>query len=496
VALVLVRGFQDSPDTQEALRILAQVIPRLPADQIELIVELEVVAGLLSRSSPALMNSANAVSASLSQLPGTGSRVERMACALLAIAGSTSATRASTDEVVAYARRAVSSQELVNGDPLAFRLWARALIALAQAGHCGEADRYAQSARASALELGLDLAVAEFSTALATSLIIQGALGDAETEARRALKATQGRPWIGRPLAIAALTEALSAQGQLEETEALLATCDESDVVPWTLEGRALLEQRGRLRAMQSRPAEALADLLLAGHHAEEGGIDNPAVTCWRAGAVLALRAQSRTDEAVSLSLQNLQLARDVGAPWVVGSALRTAALVAPLAERPALLREAVELLAGSPARLERAAALVDLGTALHQLGESTESARECLRQGADLALQCGAAPLVSAAGTELRQTGARPRRIALTGADALTSGEQRVVTLAVSGHTNAEIARALFVSEKTVEGHLRRAYRKLNIRSRRDLPSAVPESESTDGSVTSSGRVSGLIAE
>ena len=119
----------------------------------------------------------------------------------------------------------------------------------------------------------------------------------------RALLATEGRPWIGRPLAIAALTEALSAQGQLEESEALLATCDESDVVPWTLEGRALLEQRGRLRAIQSRPAEALADLLLAGHHAEEGGIDNPAVTCWRAGAVLAFRTQRRTDEAVQLSL-------------------------------------------------------------------------------------------------------------------------------------------------------------------------------------------------
>ena len=73
------------------------------------------------------------------------------------------------------------------------------------------------------------------------------------------------------------------------------------------------------------------------------------------------------------------------------------------------------------------------------------------------------------------------------------------MVTLAVSGHTNAEIARALFVSEKTVEGHLRRAYRKLGIRSRRDLPPAVPgvaEPEPGDGSVASSGRVGDLIAE
>ncbi len=499
VALLLVRGFQDSPDTQEALTILGQVIPRLPPDHLELKVELEVVAGLLSRGSSTMMASADAVGSLLGDLPGTGSRVERMATAFLAMVGSTSSRRATADEVVELTRRAITSQELANGDPLAFRLWARALTAMARAGHCAEADRHAHSARSSAIELGLDLAVAEFSTSLATSLMIQGALGDAETEARRALVATEGRPWIGRPLAIAALTDSLSAQGQLDESEALLRTCDESDLVPWTLEGRALLEQRGRLRAIQGRPAEALADLLLAGHHAEEGGIDNPAVTCWRAGAVVAFRAQHRTDEAIRLAEENLERARLVGAPWAVGSALRTAAMVAPLADRPALLRDAVKLLEAAPARLERAAALIDLGAALHRLGESTEAARDSLRQGADLALQCGAAPLVSVAEAELRQTGARPRRIALTGADALTSGEQRVVTLAVSGHTNAKIAKALFVSEKTVEGHLRRAYRKLGIRSRRDLPPAVPVQPDRLGNGSSAGaahRVADLIGE
>ena len=498
VALLLVRGFQDSPDTQEALAILRQVIPRLPPDHLELEVELEVVGGLLSRESSTMAASAGAVATLLARLPNTGSRVERMATAFLAMAWSTGSRRASGEEVVDLARRAIASQELANGDPLAFRLWARALTAMARAGYCGEAGRHAQSARASAMELGLDLAVAELSTALATSLMIQGALGEAETEARRALAATEGRPWIGRPLAIAALTDSLSAQGHLDESEALLRTCDESDLVPSTLEGRALLEQRGRLRALEGRPAEALTDLLLAGRHAEEGGIDNPAVTCWRAGAVVAFEAQHRTHEAVRLAEENLERARLVGSPWVIGSALRTAATVAPLADRPAILREAVQLLHETPARLERAAALIDLGTTLHRLGESTEGARESLRQGADLALQCGAAPLVSVAETELRHTGARPRRIALTGADALTSGEQRVVTLAVSGRTNAEIAKALFVSEKTVEGHLRRAYRKLGIRSRRDLPPVAPKPDasgngSSDGDVR---RVADLIGE
>ena len=103
----------------------------------------------------------------------------------------------------------------------------------------------------------------------------------------------------------------------------------------------------------------------------------------------------------------------------------------------------------------------------------------------------------MSVAEAELRQTGARPRRIALTGADALTSGEQRVVTLAVNGHTNAEIAKALFVSEKTVEGHLRRAYRKLGIRSRRDLPPTMTADPAmADDPGPSPGRIGDLIAE
>jgi DNA-binding CsgD family transcriptional regulator len=331
------------------------------------------------------------------------------------------------------------------------------------------------------------------------SLVVQGALGDAEAEARRALLATEGRPWVGRPLAIAALCESLCAQGQLDEAEALLQTCDEPDLAPWTIEGRALLEQRGRLRVMQARPVEALADLLLAGQHAEEVGVDNPAVTSWRAGAVEALRAQHRIDQASVLAKENLAKAELVGTRWAIGSATRTLAAVSPLGDRPGLLRGAVTLLEETPARLDRASALVDLGAALHRLGESTESARDSLRQGADLALQCGAAPLVSFAESVLRQTGARPRRIALTGADALTSGEQRVVTLAVSGHTNAEISKTLFVSEKTVEGHLRRAYRKLGIRSRRDLPPTIPaqpEPGSGHPSANGSGKVPDLIGE
>ena len=57
---------------------------------------------------------------------------------------------------------------------------------------------------------------------------------------------------------------------------------------------------------------------------------------------------------------------------------------------------------------------------------------------------------------------------------DALTASEQRVVALAAEGATNRDIAQTLYVTPKTVEVHLSNAYRKLGIRSRRELPGAL----------------------
>jgi DNA-binding CsgD family transcriptional regulator len=60
---------------------------------------------------------------------------------------------------------------------------------------------------------------------------------------------------------------------------------------------------------------------------------------------------------------------------------------------------------------------------------------------------------------------------------EALTPGELRVVRLAADGATNREIAHQLFVTLKTVEGHLSRAYTKLGVKGREEL-SGVLEPE------------------
>jgi DNA-binding CsgD family transcriptional regulator len=71
---------------------------------------------------------------------------------------------------------------------------------------------------------------------------------------------------------------------------------------------------------------------------------------------------------------------------------------------------------------------------------------------------------------------GARPRRDAAHGRDALTAAELRVALMAADGMTNREIAQALFVAVRTVETHLTHAYRKLAIQSRDGLAVALRE--------------------
>ena len=99
---------------------------------------------------------------------------------------------------------------------------------------------------------------------------------------------------------------------------------------------------------------------------------------------------------------------------------------------------------------------------------------REPLRRALELAEACGAAGLVEHVRAELYATGARPRTTALAGVDALTASERRVAALAAEGQSNRDIAQALFVTPKTVEVHLSNAYRKLGIRSRRELAGAL----------------------
>ena len=239
------------------------------------------------------------------------------------------------------------------------------------------------------------------------------------------------------------------------------------------LAGAQVRYASGVLRAAtgnHERASEELRSCALG--HPTFGG-ENPAVVAWRSAAALSLAELGRHEEARELADDEVHRARSFGAPRAIGVALRAQALVGPPAERSDRLSEAIAVLAGSPARLEHARALVDRGAALRAAGQRT-AAREPLREALALAFRCGAPHLERRARSELAAIGVRPRTTEYAGADALTASERRIAEFAAAGATNREIAQTLFVTEKTVETHLGHAYRKLDISSRRQLPAVL----------------------
>jgi DNA-binding CsgD family transcriptional regulator len=161
------------------------------------------------------------------------------------------------------------------------------------------------------------------------------------------------------------------------------------------------------------------------------------------------------------------------GASRLTAAGLEPAPGAAGGLEPLAQLERAVAVARDAALPFVLATALADYGAALRRAGRRAE-AREPLREARDRAHRCGATALEARTHEELVVAGARPQRLAFSGVDALTASERRVADLAARGLRNREIAEALFVSLKTVEVHLGRAYTKLGIKGRSQLADAL----------------------
>ena len=470
-ALAVARAVPDGSSFPALATMLEDMAPHLPATDRDMQIEVELATVDLSRSARRATQAHTAIASILGPSKPVATRAERLGLALMAVVVSMNPWRGGAAEVAQLVGEALSPSELTVGDRWAVRLRARALLALAQAGSFEQAEIMGSLALEQARALEDPTTAAEFSVSRAKALLLQGRLGEAEAQVSIGLESMAGHPWRTRPLAWACLLEAMSAQGHASEALGLLeAKFGDFDLGTPSPEGRQLLEQRGRSLLLVDRAEEALCDFELAKRWAEQDCIDNPGATSWRLGVASCLVAQGKPDEALRLANENLDLATSFDAPWLVGAALVEAAAASPIARRVAHLREAVRLLEKAAAPLVLASALIGLGSELRRDGSRTPEAIQALSRGADLAFRCGAAGLVSQASTALRAAGARPRRLALRGLESLTPAERRVARLASAGDTNAEIAAKLFLAEKTVEGHLASVFRKLGVRSRRQL--------------------------
>ena len=304
----------------------------------------------------------------------------------------------------------------------------------------------------------------------------RGAVTQAEADAQAALELlTTHDVELGTAYALALLIEALIEEGEAEAAEQALRRTGPGEQIPAGLAHNDLLHARGRLRLAQGRARQALDDLLEFGRRDELWGGASPLASRWRSHAAAALAAAGDSGRAREMARDDLRRARRWGAASGIGVALRGAALTGGGPASVGRLRQAVTVLEGSPARLEHARALTDLGAALRR-GNRRAEARGALQDGLDLAERCGARALAQRARTELRAAGGRPSPPQGGKGQQLTVSERRIAELAAEGRSNPEIAQTLFVTRKTVETHLGHVYRKLDVPGRQQLGRALAE--------------------
>jgi DNA-binding CsgD family transcriptional regulator len=162
--------------------------------------------------------------------------------------------------------------------------------------------------------------------------------------------------------------------------------------------------------------------------------------------------------------------------PLFTGFLARSRALVADDRTADDLYREAIELfrIADAPCHLARCRLVY--GEWLRRQKRRTE-ARDRLREAHQSFVAMGAEGFAERARNELAATGATVRKRSPETARDLTPQEERIARLAATGDTNAEIASKMFLSAATVDYHLRKVFRKVDVTSRRELRLVFPAS-------------------
>jgi DNA-binding CsgD family transcriptional regulator len=351
-------------------------------------------------------------------------------------------------------------------------------IALAECERFEPLDALLERALELARQRNLAAAFAFVSSHRARIAYKRGEPREAEAEARAALDSGGLFSWY-RQAAGSVLIAALANQGKVDEAQTAYDATGFGEQLPDQRPLTPLLISRGVLRHAHGHRERAVIDLRGALERIGRYATGTTAGMDARVLLATTLHELGRGEEACAEADRALAIARSWGTPGMVGMALRARALVAGGEDRVDQLHAAVEQLAFSPLRLEHARALIDLGAALRRVGRRADC-RQPLRAGLDIAERAGAAPLAQRARDELNASGARVPRHHV--GDELTPSERRIVDMAATGMSNPQIAQALFVTTKTVESHLGRAYLKLGVKSRHELTRALTPTPEASG--------------
>lgn len=270
-------------------------------------------------------------------------------------------------------------------------------------------------------------------------------------KARRGLLA-EARGFAGHALE-------LSAGPAFEVARPQRALARGGETAIWTL---------GFIELSRGNPAEAHRHLGPLQETLMGAGIEEPGELRFLPDEVESLVALGRLEEARALVTWMDQIARRLGRPSALAGAHRCRGVVAAAGGD---MRSALAALEQARTEQERVALPFELGQTLLALGKAQRrakqraAARETLQRTAAAFERLGALGCAETARSELGRIGGRT-----PSGGSLTPTERRVAELVAEGHSNKQVAAALFVTTKTVEGNLSRIYAKLGIHSRTEL--------------------------
>jgi DNA-binding CsgD family transcriptional regulator len=233
----------------------------------------------------------------------------------------------------------------------------------------------------------------------------------------------------------------------------------------------------------------AVADLFGADYEAATSTAlavieDDPAFTAEAALPELieaATRAGNREVAATAYKTLS-ERALAAGTPWALGLRARCEALLDEGEYAEDAYLESLSQLTRSRVTVDLARTHLLYGQWLRR-AKRRRDARTELRTAQDMFAAMGADRFAEQAATELRATGERARARRPETIFDLTPQEARVAGLAADGASNNEIAAQLFISPSTVDYHLRKVFRKLNVTSRTQLARSLGSASESGGS-------------
>jgi len=245
------------------------------------------------------------------------------------------------------------------------------------------------------------------------------------------------------------------------------STAGQGVAIQWCQWVSAVLHNGGgryeRALADAKRASEAQPELFISG---------------WALAELVEAAARAGEPLIAGEALERLAEAASVGdGDWASGVLARSRALLSEGPDADAAYREAIERLGRTALAPELARAHLLYGEWLRRENRRVD-AREQLRAAHDQLTAIGMDAFAERARTELQATGEHVRAHTVQTRDDLTAQERQIAGLARDGLSNPEIGARLFLSPRTVEWHLRHVFAKLGIKSRREIATAMPISD------------------